>query len=51
MIDVVINMLMGLGGVMVNLFLIILIVVFMLFEGLMLNKKIYLVFDDLEMKM
>ncbi|HCV05494.1 AI-2E family transporter [Pseudoalteromonas sp. SSMSWG5] len=51
MIDVATNMLTGLGGVMANLFLIILTVVFMLFEGPMLNKKIHLALDDPEMKM
>ncbi len=51
MIDVATNMLTGLGGVMANLFLIILTVVFMLFEGPMLSKKVHLALDDPEMKM
>tara|TARA_B100002049_G_C16078416_1_gene376117 strand:- start:696 stop:1724 length:1029 start_codon:yes stop_codon:yes gene_type:complete len=51
MIDVATNMLTGLGGVMANMFLIILTVVFMLFEGPMLSKKVHMALDDPEMKM
>lgn len=51
MIDVATNMLTGLGGVMANLFLIILTVVFMLFEGPMFSKKIHMALDDPDMKM
>ncbi|WP_404343125.1 AI-2E family transporter [Pseudoalteromonas mariniglutinosa] len=51
MIDVATNMLTGLGGVMANLFLIILTVVFMLFEGPMLSNKIHMALDDPDMKM
>ncbi|KAF7773760.1 hypothetical protein PCIT_a0076 [Pseudoalteromonas citrea] len=51
MIDMATNMLTGFGGVMANLFLIILTVVFMLFEAPMLSKKVHLALDDPEMKM
>ncbi len=51
MIDVATGMLTGLGGVMANLFLIILTVVFMLFEGPMLSHKIHMALDDPDMKM
>lgn len=50
MIDVATNMLTGLGGVMANLFLIILTVVFMLFEAPMLSQKIHEALDDPDMK-
>lgn len=51
MIDMATNMLAGFGGVMANVFLIILTVVFMLFEAPMLSKKVHLALDDPEMKM
>ncbi|TMO89395.1 pheromone autoinducer 2 transporter, partial [Pseudoalteromonas sp. S3260] len=51
MIDVATNMLTGLGGVMANLFLIIITVVFMLFEGPSISRKIHLALDDPDMKM
>jgi len=51
MIDVATGMLTGLGGVMANLFLIILTVVFMLFEGPMLSQKIHMALDDPDSKM
>lgn len=51
MIDVATGMLTGLGGVMANLFLIILTVVFMLFEGPMFSKKIHMALADPDMKM
>lgn len=50
-IDVATGMLTGLGGVMANLFLIILTVVFMLFEGPMLSHKIHMALDDPDRKM
>jgi predicted PurR-regulated permease PerM len=45
------DMLSGLGGVMTNLFLITVTVVFMLFEASSLPKKIYLALDEPEIKM
>nr|WP_247682683.1 AI-2E family transporter [Pseudoalteromonas sp. MMG013] len=51
MIDMATNMLTGFGGVMANVFLIILTVVFMLFEAPMLSKKVHLALDDPQMKM
>ncbi|MEM0514364.1 AI-2E family transporter [Pseudoalteromonas sp. YIC-827] len=51
MIDVATNMLTGFGGVMANLFLIIVTVVFMLFEGPSIGNKIHLAMDDPDMKM
>lgn len=51
MVDVATNMLAGLGGVMANMFLIILTVVFMLFEGPMLGNKIHMALDDPDSKM
>ncbi len=45
------NMLTGVGGVMANLFLIILTVVFMLFESQTLPKKLHFALDDPEMRM
>jgi predicted PurR-regulated permease PerM len=51
MIDVATNMLTGLGGVMANMFLIILTVVFMLFEGPMLSHKIHSAVKDPDVKM
>ncbi|KZN47405.1 AI-2E family transporter [Pseudoalteromonas luteoviolacea] len=51
MIDVATNMLAGFGGVMANIFLILLTVVFMLFEAPMLSKKVHLALDDPQMKM
>lgn len=51
MVDVATNMLTGLGGVMANMFLIILTVVFMLFEGPMLSKKIHMALEDPDSKM
>ncbi|KAF7766234.1 hypothetical protein PUND_a2029 [Pseudoalteromonas undina] len=50
MVDVATNMLTGLGSVMANMFLIILTVVFMLFEGPILGKKIHLALDDPDSK-
>ncbi|GLP94819.1 AI-2E family transporter [Paraferrimonas sedimenticola] len=44
------NMLSGVGGVMTNLFLIILTVVFMLFEAPSLGKKVHLAMDDPTMR-
>ena len=44
------NMLSGVGNVMTNLFLIILTVVFMLFEADSLPKKVHLALDDPEMR-
>ncbi|MFC3034638.1 AI-2E family transporter [Pseudoalteromonas fenneropenaei] len=49
--DVATIMLAGFGGVMANIFLILLTVVFMLFEAPMLHKKVHLALDDPEMKM
>jgi len=51
MVDVATNMLTGLGGVMANMFLIILTVVFMLFEGQMLRNKIHAALKDPDNKM
>lgn len=51
MVDVATNMLTGLGGVMANMFLIILTVVFMLFEGPSLNHKIHSALNDPDKKM
>ena len=51
MVDVATNMLTGLGGVMANMFLIILTVVFMLFEGPMLRNKIHAALKDPDNKM
>jgi|TARA_B100001057_G_scaffold212849_1_gene213179 predicted PurR-regulated permease PerM len=51
MVDVATNMLTGLGGVMANMFLIILTVVFMLFEGPALSKKIHMALADPDRKM
>ncbi|WP_462154424.1 AI-2E family transporter [Pseudoalteromonas piscicida] len=51
LIDVATNMLTGFGGVMANSFLILLIVVFMLFEAPSLGHKVHLALDDPEMKM
>jgi predicted PurR-regulated permease PerM len=45
------NLLSGFGGVMANLFLIILTVVFMLFEAPDVSKKIHLALDDPTMKL
>ena len=45
------NMLSGLGGVMGNLFLIIITVIFMLFEAPSLSRKIHLALDDPDMKL
>ena len=45
------DMLSGLGGVMTNLFLITVTVIFMLFEASSLPKKIYLALDEPEIKM
>ena len=45
------DMLSGLGGVMANLFLIIITVVFMLFEAANLPKKLHLALDDPQMRM
>ncbi|OUL59659.1 AI-2E family transporter [Pseudoalteromonas ulvae] len=50
-IDMASNMLAGVGGVMANLFLIILTVVFMLFEAPVISKKVHLALDDPDMKM
>lgn len=44
------DMLSGLGGVMANLFLIIITVIFMLFEASSLPKKLHLALDDPEMR-
>ncbi|WP_105167992.1 AI-2E family transporter [Pseudoalteromonas sp. T1lg23B] len=51
MIDMASSMLTGLGGVMANVFLIILTVVFMLFEAPMIANKVHLALDDPEMKL
>lgn len=51
MIDLATGMLTGLGGVMANLFLIILTVIFMLFEGPMIGHKIHMALDDPDSKM
>ncbi|RZM79977.1 pheromone autoinducer 2 transporter [Pseudoalteromonas rubra] len=51
MIDVATNMLAGFGGVMANIFLILLTVVFMLFEAPMISTKVHLALDDPDMKM
>ncbi|ABL99697.1 AI-2E family transporter [Shewanella amazonensis] len=45
------NMLSGVGNVMANLFLIILTIVFMLFEAQSLPKKVHLALDDPEMRL
>ncbi|MGB1197988.1 MAG: AI-2E family transporter [Thalassotalea sp.] len=45
------DMLSGLGGVMANLFLIIITVIFMLFEAPSLPRKVHLAMDDPEMRM
>ncbi len=45
------NMLSGLGGVMANLFLIIITVIFMLFEASSLPQKLHLALDDPEMRL
>lgn len=45
------NLLSGFGGVMANLFLIILTVVFMLFEAPDINKKVHIALHDPEMKL
>jgi len=45
------EMLSGLGGVMANLFLIIITVIFMLFEASSLPKKVHLALSDPEMRM
>jgi predicted PurR-regulated permease PerM len=45
------DMLSGLGGVMANLFLIIITVIFMLFEASSLPRKLHLALDDPEMRM
>ncbi|CCQ11761.1 Putative transport protein [Pseudoalteromonas luteoviolacea B = ATCC 29581] len=49
--DIATNTLSSLGGVMANTFLIILTVVFMLFEAPTLSQKVHLALDDPEMKM
>ncbi|WP_440055852.1 AI-2E family transporter [Pseudoalteromonas sp. T1lg65] len=51
LINVATNTLTSLGGVMANGFLILLIVVFMLFEAPMISDKVHLALDDPEMKM
>jgi predicted PurR-regulated permease PerM len=51
LVDVATNMLTGLGGVMANMFLIILTVVFMLFEAPVLSKKVHMALNDPERKM
>lgn len=51
LVDVATNMLASLGGVMANMFLIILTVVFMLFEGPSLNHKIHSALNDPDKKM
>ncbi|MCF6435698.1 AI-2E family transporter [Pseudoalteromonas sp. MMG022] len=51
MIDMASSMLTGLGGVMANVFLIILTVVFMLFEAPTIANKVHLALDDPEMKL
>ncbi|WP_338365850.1 AI-2E family transporter [uncultured Pseudoalteromonas sp.] len=51
MVDVATNMLTGLGGVMANMFLIIITVVFMLFEGPSISKKIHMALADPDRKM
>jgi len=45
------DMLSGLGGVMANLFLIIITVIFMLFEASSLPRKVHLAMDDPQMRM
>nr|WP_194709979.1 AI-2E family transporter [Pseudoalteromonas sp. S16_S37] len=50
MIDMASSMLTGFGGVMANVFLIILTVVFMLFEAPTITNKVHLALDDPEMK-
>ncbi|BBN81304.1 membrane protein [Pseudoalteromonas sp. A25] len=50
MIDMASSMLTGFGGVMANIFLIILTVVFMLFEAPTITNKVHLALDDPEMK-
>lgn len=45
------NMLTGLGGVMANLFLIIITVIFMLFEGPTISRKVHVALNDPDMKM
>ncbi|MFC0116734.1 AI-2E family transporter [Pseudoalteromonas xiamenensis] len=49
--DVATNTLSSLGGVMANIFLIMLTVIFMLFEAPTLSQKVHLALDDPEMKM
>ncbi|MBQ4833164.1 AI-2E family transporter [Pseudoalteromonas sp. MMG010] len=51
LVDVATNMLTGLGGVMANMFLILLTVIFMLFEAPMLSKKIHMSLNDPQRKM
>ena len=51
MVDIATNMLTGLGGIMTNMFLIILTAIFMLFEGPMLRNKIYMAMKQPETKM
>jgi AI-2 transport protein TqsA len=51
MVDVATNMLTGLGGVMANMFLIILTVIFMLFEGPLLSNKIHMALKNPDKKM
>ena len=50
LIDVAANTLAGVGGIMADLFLIILTVVFMLLEAPYIGKKVHLALDDPEMK-
>ena len=50
LIDIAANTLAGVGGVMADLFLIILTVVFMLVEAPYIGKKVHLALDDPEMK-
>ncbi|MCU7370225.1 hypothetical protein PEC18_04905 [Paucibacter sp. O1-1] len=45
------NMLSGVGNVMANLFLIILTIVFMLFEAQSMPKKFHLALDDPDMRL
>ncbi|MFY8273306.1 AI-2E family transporter [Pseudoalteromonas sp. SSDWG2] len=51
LINVATSMLAGFGAVMANLFLIIVTVVFMLFEGPSISKKVHLALNDPDMKM
>jgi predicted PurR-regulated permease PerM len=51
LIDMATNTLAGVGGVMANFFLIMLTVVFMLFEAPYISQKVHLALDDPEMKM